>query len=396
MKLDLQFFDAVGEIPQAEWDRLVGDASPFLEHGFLTTLERTGCVGEGTGWHPQILAAYRDEQLVGALPLYLKAHSAGEFVFDWSWADAAHRAGLNYYPKAVVAVPMTPIQGRRLLVDEAEQDAAAVRQVLVEAAIEFADDNRLSSVHFNFVEPDEAELLDELDLPIRKGMQYHWYNGPIEEGGTDVATETAVGPAYEDFDDFLARFRSKKRSNIRRERRKLAEAGVTTEVLVGDQVTEAHLDRMFDYYKDTIEKFHWGKQYLNRDFFIEIGHALRDRLHMVVASQDGQEFAAAFNLYKGDGLYGRYWGCTEEVNFTHFEACLYRPIEWCIDHGVQKFEPGAQGEHKYDRGFLPTPTYSAHWLRDPRLAQAVGDFIDQERREMEHQIEAMRDDSPFK
>jgi predicted N-acyltransferase len=396
MTLDLQFFDAVGDIPSDQWDTLVGDGSPFLEHGFLSALERTGCVGEGTGWHPKILAAYRGEQLVGALPLYLKAHSAGEFVFDWSWADAAHRAGLNYYPKAVVAVPMTPIQGRRILVDEADDDADAVRRGLVEAAIEFARANRLSSVHFNFVEPDEAELLDELDLPIRKGMQYHWYNGPILEDGPSLKDNQQVGDSYQDFDDFLARFRSKKRANIRRERRKLAQAGVTTEVLVGDEISEAHLDRMFDYYKDTIEKFHWGKQYLNRAFFLEIGEVLRDRLHMVVASQDGEEFAAAFNLYKGDGLYGRYWGCSQEVDFAHFEVCLYRPIEWCIEQGVQKFEPGAQGGHKYDRGFMPTPTYSAHWLRDPRLGDAVEGFIWQERREIEREIASMREDSPYK
>ena len=386
MSLDLQFFDAVGDIPATSWDALVKDASPFLEHGFLVTLEETGCVGEGTGWHPQILAAYRDDERVGALPLYLKTNSAGEFVFDWSWADAAHRAGLNYYPKAVVAVPFTPIQGRRVLVDESDGDPQEVGRELVQAAIDFGRRSQLSSVHFNFVTPDEVELFEDFELPIREGLQYHWYNGP----------DLGVGDSYEDFDDFLARFRSKKRSNIRRERRKLAEAGVTTEVLTGDDLTPAHLDRMFDYYKDTIEKFYWGRQYLNRAFFEEIGHKLRDRLHMIVAKRDGHEFAGAFNLWKDDGLYGRYWGCLEEVKFAHFEVCLYRAVEWCIEHGVQKFEPGAQGEHKYDRGFQPTPTYSAHWIRHPGLGQAIGGFIDQERREVERDIEQMREGSPYK
>lgn len=386
MSLDLQFFDAVGDIPATDWDALVADDSPFLEHGFLVTLEQTGCVGEGSGWHPQILAAYRDEKLVGALPLYLKTNSAGEFVFDWSWADAAHRAGLNYYPKAVVAVPFTPIQGRRVLIDEADDDPQEVGRRLVEAAIDFARRSQLSSLHFNFVLPQEVELFEEFELPVREGLQYHWYNGP----------DLGVGDSYTGFDDYLARFRSKKRSNIRRERRKLADAGVTTEVLTGSDVTPAHLDRMFDYYKDTIEKFYWGRQYLNRAFFEEIGQKLRDRLHMVVAKRDGREFAGAFNLWKGEGLYGRYWGCLEEVKYAHFEVCLYRPVEWCIEEGVQKFEPGAQGEHKYDRGFLPTPTYSAHWIGHPGLGRAIGDFIEQERREVERDIEQMREDSPYK
>ncbi|WP_168210660.1 GNAT family N-acetyltransferase [Persicimonas caeni] len=386
MSLDLQFFDAVGALDASQWDALVADASPFLEHGFLVTLEETGCVGEGTGWYPQILGAFRDGELVGALPLYLKTDSRGEFVFDWSWADAAHRAGMQYYPKAVVAVPFTPIEGRRILVDESQEDAGAIRRALVEAAIDFAQRAQLSSLHFNFVLPEEVELFEDLGLPIREGLQYHWYNGP----------DLGVGDDYGDFDDYLARFRSKKRSNIRRERRKLAEAGVTTKVLVGDEVTPAHLDRMFDYYRDTIEKFYWGKQYLNRAFFEQLGQALGDRVHMVVAEHDGREFAGAFNLWKGDGLYGRYWGCLDEIKYAHFEVCLYRAVEWCIDHGVQKFEPGAQGEHKYDRGFMPTPTYSAHWVRHPGLARAIADFIAQEKWEVERQIEAMREDSPYK
>ncbi len=386
MTLDIEFFDAVGDIPAGDWDAIVGDASPFLEHGFLATLEETRCVGPGTAWRPQIVAAYRGEELVGALPMYLKLDSAGEFVFDWSWADAAYRAGIEYYPKAVVAVPFTPIEGRRILVAADEQEPQAVGHALVEAALEFARVNKLSSLHFNFVEPDEVALLEEFDLPIRYGMQYHWYNG----------AQLGDGASYDDFDGFLARFRSKKRSNIKRERRKLDEAGVTTEVLTGEAITEAHLDRMFDYYLDTIDKFAWGRQYLNRDFFLQIGQTLRDRLHMVVASQNGEEFAAAFNLWKDGGLYGRYWGCEREVNYAHFEVCLYRPVEWCIDRGVQKFEPGAQGEHKYDRGFLPTVTRSAHFLRHPGLDRAVRGFIEQERREVERQVEMMREDGPFK
>lgn len=388
--IEFEIIEGIAKIEAATWDHLVGDSSPFLEYGFLRALEDSGCVGGDSGWHPQFLVARStgaDEKLIGAMPLYLKLHSMGEFVFDWSWADAAQRAGIRYYPKAVVAVPMTPIQGRRILVDASlnPADALDLKRQLVQAAIEFAQGAGLSSVHFNFVLPEEVAIFEQLDLPIRVGMQYHWHNND----GTDNAQK------YGDFDDFLARFRSKKRANIRRERRKLASAGVRTEIHVGDAVSAAQLDRVFDYYRDTIEKLHYGRQYLNREFFQHLGEQLPERLHLVMAHQDGEEFGGAFNLYKDEGLYGRYWGCTKEVDFAHFETCLYRPIEWCIERGVDVFQPGAQGPHKYDRGFTPTPTYSAHWIHNPGLADAVGQFIDHERAEMRAQIKMMREDSPI-
>src|SRR5690554_3578321 len=241
-RVEFEIIEGIKEIDAASWDQLVGGDSPFLEYGFLRALEDSGCVGGDSGWHPQFLVARdRDapDRLVGAMPLYLKLHSMGEFVFDWSWADAAQRAGIRYYPKAVVAVPMTPIQGRRILVDAAlaPDDALAIRKKLVETAIDFAQKVGLSSVHFNFIMPDEVAIFEALDLPIRVGMQFHWHN----HRGGDAAKN------YGDFDDFLGRFRSKKRANIRRERRKLAQAGVRTRVVAADAVTPAHLDRVFDY-----------------------------------------------------------------------------------------------------------------------------------------------------
>jgi hypothetical protein len=396
----IETHDGVRALDGAAWDALVGEASPFLEYGFLSTLEETGCMDTASGWTPIIVTARRHEpggaeedgRLLGALPMYLKTNSAGEFVFDWSWADAAQRAGLRYYPKAVAAVPYTPVTGARLLVDPGLDDsrADAIRRALVEAAIRIADDLELSSVHFNFLVPRDRRIFEELEIPVRAGIQYHWYNG---RGAGPRGERTN---RYGDFEEFLGRFRSKKRANIRRQRRKLAEKGVSTRVLEGDEINIAQLDRMFDYYRDTVEKFYWGRQYLTRDFFQAIGDALGPRLHMVVAEQDGEQFAGAFNLTKGDRLYGRYWGCTREVRHTHFEVCMYSAIEWCIERGIEVFEPGAGGEHKIDRGFEPTRTYSAHYIRDPSLDEAVTHFIRQERAHIDHQIDRMREESVFK
>lgn len=388
--VQFDFISSVSDIREEAWRRLTRDVSPFLEYGFLSALEETGCVGEQSGWIPHILCAHHrvddEDRLVGALPIYLKTHSAGEFVFDHSWADAAYRVGIEYYPKAVVAVPFTPITGHKLLVDPSFEQPEELRRALIDRATTFVRDEELSSIHFNFFEPEERPFFEDFMLPIRYGMQYHWYNGADLGDGED----------YDDFQEFLARFRSKKRSNIKRERRKLREAGVTIRVLTGDDVTEAHLDRMFDYYRDTIQKFYWGRQYLNRDFFLAAKDAFGDRIHMVVAEHDGDEFAGAFNLMKDGSLYGRYWGCLEEIKYTHFEVCLYKSVEWCIENGFQKFEPGAQGDHKYDRGFQPTHTYSAHYVRDPRLRHAIEDFIQRESRQIDQQIEDMRASSPYK
>ena len=395
-RLVVETHEGIATIPRARWQRLVRDQTPFLSYGFLRTLEETGCLEPDSGWYPLVLTARREgsQDLVGALPLYLKGNSAGEFVYDWSWADAAHRAGLSYYPKGVVAAPFTPVTGARLLVaPELEGETRrAVQVALAQAAVAIGDQMGLSSVHFNFVLPEEAALLsEELQLPVRHGVQYHWYNGRREGDGKPGRER------YGDFDGFLARFRSKKRANIRRERRKLADTGVTTRVVRGQEADEALLARMYRWYKSTVDKFYWGQQYLTRDFFLTAPEALGDALHLVVASDDtGRDFAGAFNLVDDHRLYGRYWGCDEEAEFTHFEVCMYTPISWCIEHDIVVFEPGQGGEHKLDRGFEPTRTYSAHYLRDPGLRHAITDHLRHDRRHTTMQLEAMIEDSPLK
>ena len=379
MNLDIEIVDRISSIDAHRWDQLVGSESPFLEYGFLSSLERSGCLDEASGWQTHLLIARSDQRLVGAVPLYLKMHSAGEFVFDWSWAEAAMRSGLRYYPKGVVAVPFTPVTGARILVDPGHPARRKIARRLVEATLDTADDMGLSSIHFNFIKPTERALFTDLGLPIRQGIQYHWKN----EG-------------YHDFDDFLGRFRSKKRSNIRRERRKLNARGVTTRVITGEEADEDDLRRIFRYYRDTVQKHFYGRQYLTEAFFVEIGQRLGERLHLVFAELDGEPFAGTFNLLKDDRLYGRYWGCQQELKFAHFETCIYRPVQWCIEKGIAAFEPGAGGEHKFDRGFEPTLTYSAHYIRDPGLRRGVEDFIQRERRQLEGQLERMKEDSPFK
>lgn len=385
-EFDIEIADGVSSLSSSAWNELVGPQSPFLEYGFLHSLEVSGCLDPDSGWHPRIITARRDGDLIGAVPLYLKDHSSGEFVFDWSWADGAQRTGIAYYPKGVVAVPFTPVTGARILTSPDCADRQALGSALVEKTLNAADDMDLSSVHFNFIDRGERHYFRDLGLPIRLGIQYHWYN---DDGSEQAAP-------YGDFDDFLARFRSKKRSNIRRERRKLRERGATTRVLRGDQLDDDDMRRIFRYYLDTVHKHLYGRQYLNESFFLHLRKALEDRLHVVFCDLDGTPFAGALNLMKSDRLYGRYWGCEREIKFAHFETCIYRPVQWCIEQGVEVFEPGAGGEHKLTRGFEPTLTYSAHYIRDAGLRRAVEDFIRRERHHIEREVQRLRDDSPFK
>lgn len=371
----------VSAINKDPWQSLVARESPFLEYSFLAGLEESGCVGPGTGWEPRIIIASIDDELVGAAPLYLKEHSAGEFVFDWAWADAAHRAGIPYYPKAVVAVPFTPVTGARLLVSPAWLSRREeIKTALIKACLALASEENLSSLHFNFIPEEDQALFQNLDLPIRMGMQYHWQN----EG-------------FEDFDDYLSGFRSKKRANLRRERRKLEESGVRTAVLRGDEISDRDLRFAFAFYRDTIQKFFYGQQYLNEAFFLSLQEGFRENLHFVFLYEkdDNVPFGGTFNLQKEDRLYGRYWGALKDVPYAHFEACIYRPVEWAIENGIQFFEPGAGGEHKYDRGFTPTPTFSAHYIRHPALRRGVKEFLAQERLHMGREIQARLEASPI-
>lgn len=380
MRLTIETVQRVGEISKEDWNRLVGDGSVFVEWGFLTALEESGCLDHESGWHPQIVVVKTDQgRLVAAAPMYLKMHSQGEFVFDWAWADAANRAGIRYYPKAVVASPFSPVTGVRLLVDPDDSDPKMLKKVLVQGCLEVAKQMGLSSVHFNFVAEDEVQIFRDAGLLMRGGIQYHWKNR-----------------GYETFDDYLAEFRSKPRANVRRERRLLAEGGVQTRVLQGGEIDRAMMKRIYRYYRSTVQKFYWGSQYLTADFFEVVLEKIPERLHLVVAEHQGEVFAGTFNLVKGDRLYGRYWGCEREIEFTHFEVCMYRAVQWCIENGIQVFEPGAGGEHKHDRGFEATVTLSAHWIEDPRLADAIGRHLEFEREQIARNVELLDAQGPFR
>lgn len=369
---------SISEVAAADWNRLAGSDNPFVSHEFLLALERNGCVGRGTGWVPRHLLLEESGRLVGAVPHYAKTHSYGEFVFDWGWADAAENAGIRYYPKLLVAVPFTPVTGARFLVAPGE-DRAHWTRLLAAALRELCLAQRLSSVHVNFCLPEEADALAESGFLTRVGIQYHWHN----EG-------------YASFDDYLARFRSKRRNQIRREQRQLAESGVVVRALAGDEIGDELFRPMFDFYLSTIESRYWGRQYLNYDVFEAVRERFRERLVFVVAYQDGEPIAGTFNVAKGDALYGRYWGATRFVRHLHFNVCYYAAVDYCIRNGLTRFEPGAGGEYKQLRGFDAQPTWSAHFLADPRLSRAVEHYLERERAQANQQVEWIRERSALK
>jgi predicted N-acyltransferase len=378
----------IAELPAAEWDALAG-ANPFVSHAFLAALEESGSATAETGWLPQHLAiAGRDGRLIGAVPLYLKSHSYGEYVFDWGWADAYERAGGRYYPKLQACVPFTPVTGPRLLVHpEAEREAVA--GALTAAMLELARQSGVSSLHVTF--PSEAEWrhLGAAGFLQRTGLQYHWQNR-----------------GYRTFDDFLAALASRKRKAIKKERRQVAESGVRLRALTSDEIEPRYWDVFYRCYRATSDK-KWGPAYLTRDFFHLLGERMGERVVLIVAEHDGRPVGAALNLVgggpsqqggsqEGGTLYGRNWGALARFKFLHFEACYYQAIDYAIRHRLAWVEAGAQGEHKIQRGYLPTTTYSAHWIRDPALKQAVAHFLDRERRGIGEEQMILESFSPFR
>jgi predicted N-acyltransferase len=374
----IELLDGVADVPRNEWNALVGDGSPFLEWDWLASLEHAGAVGAETGWLPKPLVARDGPRLLAACPLYVKSHSEGEFVFDWGWADGAERAGIRYYPKLLVSVPFTPVAGARFLVAPGEDRPAWVRR-LGAALRDLCSANDLSGVHVNFTCRDETEPLRREGYLLRVGIQYHWHN-----------------PGFASFDDYLARFRSKRRNQIKRERREMRENGIVIETLVGDAIDDDLFEPMFRFYQDTVESHSWGRQYLNRAFFELLRDRFKHRLCFVVARQEGELIAGTANVEKGGILYGRYWGATRPLRHLHFNVCYYAAIEHCIEAGIQRFEPGAGGDYKFLRGFDAQPTYSLHYLCEPRLADAVARFLEAERAEAQHAITHLRDQSVLK
>jgi predicted N-acyltransferase len=357
-------------IPAAQWNALAGGV-PFLRHEFLTALHETGCASARTGWAPRFLTVWDGDRLAGAAPLYLKSHSYGEYVFDWAWADAYERSGLAYYPKLVCAVPFSPVTGPRLLAAD-----AAARQRLVAAALELA--RGVSSLHVLFPTAEEAHELERAGLMLRRSVQFHWSN-----------------PGYRDFDDFLSTLTHDKRKKIKQERRRVREAGVSLVRKVGGEITEEDW-RFFTRCYNHTYRAHMSSPYLNLAFFSRLGRALPENLLLVVAERAGRPIAAALDVFTPAALYGRYWGCVEQVSALHFEACYYQGIEFCIERGIAAFEGGAQGEHKLARGFLPQQTWSAHWLRHPQFADAVERFLAREAAGVGRYIDELREHAPFR
>lgn len=349
--------------PEA-WDLCAGAENPFVSHGFLRALEQSGSVGENTGWSPCHLAV-KDQtgQLLACAPLYLKSHSYGEYVFDWGWAQAYERAGGRYYPKLQCAVPFTPVTGPRLLVHPQAPDPQALRTALAQAMISLAGRLEASSVHITFAAEEECKALAPAGFLHRIGQQYHWQNR-----------------GYGCFDDFLAELSSRKRKAIRKEREKAQSQGIVFRALSGAAITPAHWNAFYQFYLSTIDR-KWAAPYLTRRFFPLLGESLGDQVVLIVGERedDGTPVCAALNLRGGESLYGRTWGAAGDYRFLHFECCYYQAMDYAIAHGLTWVEAGAQGEHKISRGYLPRLTWSAHWLADPRLSQAVAHFLDHER-----------------
>jgi uncharacterized protein len=365
--------NGVAEINAAAWDRCAGVDNPFISHAFLSALEMSGSATAKAGWQPiPIIIEGRDGNLAGAAPAYAKSHSQGEYVFDHSWADAFMRAGGRYYPKLQIAVPFSPVPGPRLLTDD-----DAIAAALIRGAETVVEKHGLSSAHATFIDERERARFEAAGWLIRAGTQFHWANN-----------------GYSCFDDFLSALASRKRKAVRKERA-AAQAGLEIVHLTGSEISEAHWDAFWYFYQDTGAR-KWGRPYLTRAFFAQIGETMRDKLLLILALRGNKPIAGALNLIGGDTLYGRYWGCCEDVPFLHFELCYYQAIDAAIARGLARVEAGAQGEHKLARGYVPVTTWSAHYIADPGFRGAIADFLVRERHAVEREIAFLGEMAPFK
>ena len=365
--------NGVAEIDAASWDRCAGDSNPFVGHAFLSALETSGSATAKAGWQPiPIIIEAADGGLAGAAPAYAKSHSQGEYVFDHSWADAYTRAGGRYYPKLQIASPFSPVPGPRLLTND-----DGVAAALIQGAEAVVEKHHLSSAHATFIDERDRTRFEAAGWLIRAGTQFHWAND-----------------GYACFDDFLAALASRKRKAIRKERA-AAQAGLEIVHLRGSEISEAHWDAFWYFYQDTGAR-KWGQPYLTRVFFTQIGKTMRDTLLLILALRDGKPIAGALNFIGGDALYGRYWGCREDVPFLHFELCYYQAIDAAIALGLSRVEAGAQGEHKLARGYVPVTTWSAHYIADPGFRAVIADFLVRERHAVDREIAFLGEMAPFK
>ncbi|MDJ0593488.1 MAG: GNAT family N-acetyltransferase [Pleurocapsa sp. MO_226.B13] len=377
----LTWISQIAEIPQSAWDELAKPlATPFLEWEWLNNIETSGSVNARAGWQPCHLTVWRNRQLIGAAPLYIKGHSYGEFVFDHQWADLSHRLGIDYYPKLLGMTPFTPAVGYRFLIAEGE-DEAMITEIMVAAIDNFCDRNRLSGCNFLFVDPDWREIMENNGFHSWLHHGYIWSNRN-----------------FDSFDDYLKMFNTNQRKNIKRERKAVTKASLQVKTYVGEEIPPHLYPQIYRFYSSTCDKFYWGSKYLTRKFFEQLYPNYSDRILLVAAFTERDPrnpVGMSFCLHKGSNLYGRYWGCFQEYDCLHFEACYYKPIEWAIEHGIQMYDPGAGGRHKKRRGFPATVNHSLHRFYNRRLSQILRNYIGEINRMEREEITAINNNLPF-
>ena len=377
MTVSIKTIDSLHLVSANDWNNLAGKQYPFIQHEFLIALENNNAVGKDYGWLTHFFLAYDDEKLVGALPLYIKFNSYGEFVFDWAWADAYQQHGLRYYPKLVTSIPYTPATGPRLLIQNERYEEIA--DALMSSVLSFAEKSQVSSFHCLFTNKRDTDYFkNNANFMMRLGCQFHWSNN-----------------GYTSFSHYLEHLTSKKRKQIKRERRIVNEQDIEFEILNGSSATDSHWDVYHRFYESTFERKS-GMPTLSKGFFKEIARTMPENIVLVLAKHQGEYVASAFNLKGTDTLYGRHWGCSEDFDNLHFEACYYQGLEYCIDNNLKYFEPGAQGEHKIARGFMPTKTWSAHWVAHPQFCESISNFVERETEGMLDYIDELNEHSPFK
>jgi len=376
--VSVNIVEKLSQLSAVDWDACAGSDNPFVSYAFLSALEDSGSATSETGWQPHHLAiGVEDGRLLGVVPMYLKSHSQGEYVFDWAWADAYERAGGRYYPKLQAAAPFSPVTGPRILARPGD-DADAIRATLIAGMIDTVKQYNLSSVNVTFAHEADARRLEAAGFLIRHGHQFHWQNQD-----------------YDTFDDFLANLSSRKRKNIRKERKAIADAGVRFDTLVGDDIKPHHWDEFHEFYVSTYDR-KWGYPYLTREFFDILNDRMADKVALIRAEENGCAIGGALNLIGSEALFGRNWGCNSQRIFLHFEACYYRAIDLAIELRLARVEAGTQGPHKIQRGYLPVQTYSAHWIRDEGFRDAVADFLVREKQAEAGEVEYLGELSPFR
>jgi predicted N-acyltransferase len=376
--VSVNIVEKLSQLSAVDWDACAGSDNPFVSYAFLSALEDSGSATSETGWQPHHLAiGVEDGRLLGVVPMYLKSHSQGEYVFDWGWADAYERAGGRYYPKLQAAAPFSPVTGPRILARPGD-DADAIRATLIAGMIDTVKQYNLSSVNVTFAHEADAGRLEAAGFLIRHGHQFHWQN-----------------QGYDTFDDFLANLSSRKRKNIRKERKAIADAGVRFDTLVGDDIKPHHWDEFHEFYVSTYDR-KWGYPYLTREFFDILNDRMADKVALIRAEENGYAIGGALNLIGSEALFGRNWGCNSQRKFLHFEACYYRAIDLAIELRLARVEAGTQGPHKIQRGYLPVQTYSAHWIRDEGFRDAVADFLVREKQAEAGEVEYLGELSPFR